>query len=223
MRREPDERYRVTMAAQAEPAHPHEKLLWRCARGLEQSEVMARAIEIYADNYERERLQPWILATEDDRDIAARNGTHVDMIEMYRHLCFNPSVFRDRFEKLRWVNNYERRAGATPEGAMYLRKAVLHGVEAIAHLMGAPVKLEPARVLEQSMQDTHFRSLALRDSRITSAEASAAHQLVKTAVGVAEQLGRVKPPDIGDVLLKLKHRELTQPIEVVNAAGEILH
>lgn len=223
MRREPDERYHAAVSARVEPDHPIEARLWRCVQGRETCSHVARAIEVYGDMFERERLQPWILAGATDADISERVGLHPEMLEAYRHLCFNLTMFRDLLEKQRWVALYSARAGATHEGALYLQKALLHGVEAIAHVMGAPSKLEPQAVLDTAMRDTFFRGLAMRNAKLTSAETAAAHALLKTSVALAEEQSKTKPPSLGDILIRIKHREMTQPIEVVNLTGEILH
>lgn len=223
MRREPDERYQVTINTQLEPEHPAEALLWRCIRNLDTCAHMTRAIEIYADMFERERLQPWILAGATTPDISARVGLHADTVENFRHLCFNVTMFRDLLETQRWVSVYEGRAGATREGALFLQKALLHGVEAIAHVMGAPSRLDPNFVLEQTMRDSFFRGLTMRDAKLTGREAEVAHNMLKTATALATELARTRPPGVGDILLRIKHRDMTQPIEVVNMTGEILH
>lgn len=223
MRREPDERFHVTVAAQLEPAHPIEAKLWRCSRGLETDEHIARALEIYNDIFERERLQPWILAGAESTDISERIGVHVDMVEAYRHLFFNMGMFRDLLEKQRWVAIYEQRAGATREGALYLQKALLHGVEAVAHVMGAKSKLEPGDVLDGAMRDFYFRGLAVRNAKLTSAEATAARGLLKDAVGLAQEQAKVRPPGVNDILIRIKNRDDTKPLSVVQADTEILH
>lgn len=223
MRREPDHCYREVTAAQEEPEHAIEAKLWRHLHGIETCEHIARALEIYKDAYERERFQPWILAGATTDDIAERVGLHPDTTEAYRHLFFNVKMFRDFLDKQRWVSRYESRQGSSREGALFLQKAMLHGLEAIAHVMGAPSKLEPNYVLESAMRDMFFRGLAVRDSRLTSIESSAARNLLKDAVSLAEQQAKVKPPGVNDILIRIKTRDLTQPAEVVQATGEILH
>lgn len=221
MRREPDERYHAAIRSRAEPDHPIESLLWRCARGLDSSDHMTRAIEVYGDQFERERLQPWILAGAEDNLIVDRVGLHPEMLTAYKHLCFNVSLFRDLLDKQRWVNGYEQRPGSTREGALYLRKALLHGVEAVAHVMGAPCRIEPNDVLEHAMRDTYFRGLALRDARLTGAEAVAAHGMLKTATALAQEQAKVRPPGVNDILIRIKHRDLTQSLD--NMTEEIFH
>lgn len=223
MRREPDERFHATVGAQLEPTHPIEARLWRCSRGLETCEHIARSLEIYNDIFERERLQPWILAGAESTDIAERIGVKPEMVDAYRHLFFNMDMFRDLLEKQRWVALYEERPGATRAGALYLQRAMLHGVEAVAHVLGAPSKLDPGHVLDSAMRDTFFRGLAARDAKLTSNEATAAHSFLKTAIALATEQAKVRPPGVNDILIRIKSRDMTQPLAAVQADAEILH
>lgn len=223
MRREPDERYFVALNATAEPAHPIEAKLWRCKRGIETCEHTARALEIYGDMFERERLQPWILANATSEDVAERLGLSIETVQVYRHLFFNLDMFRDLLDRQRWVSNYERKPGATREGALYLVKAMLHGVEAVAHTLGAKSKLDPNDVLSAAMRDLFFRGTAVRDAKLTSTEAAAARGMLKDAIMLAQEQAKVTPPGVNDILIRIKNRDMTQPMAVVEATGEILH
>lgn len=223
MRREPDERYRTAVAAPVEPEHPIEAKFWRCSRNLETCPHYARAVEIYGDLFERERLQPWILANATSEDIADRTGLSPETVQAYRHLFFNVDMFSDLLDKQRWVARYEQRQGATREGSLYLQKAMLHGVEAVAQVMGAKCKLDPNDVINTAMRDLFFRGLAVRDAKLTSAEAAAARGMLKDAVVLAQEQAKVTPPGVNDILIRIKNRDLTQPIAVVEATGEIFH
>lgn len=223
MRSEPDARFRAVAATDTEPVHDLEARLWRFLRGIEDDVHVARAVEIYRDSFERERLQPWIIAGATNADIAARLGMSVEVVDVYRHACFNPLMFRDVLDKQRWVANYGTRRDSTREGVLFLQKAMLHGVEAIAHVMGVESKLDPSAVLEQAMRDTFFRGLAMRDAKLTSGEAQVGHGLIKTAVALATEQAKLRPPGVQEVLLRIKNRDMTQPIEVIEMAGEVLH
>lgn len=223
MRREPDERHRAALAAQLEPEHPVEAKLWRCSRGLETCEHMARALEIYGDLFERERLQPWIIADATSEDISERVGLSIETVQAYRHLFFNTSMFRDLLDKQRWVANYEQRPNTTREGALFLQKALLHGVEAVAQVMGAKCKLDPSDVLNTAMRDLFFRGLTVRDAKLTSTDAAAARGMLKDAVALAQEQAKVTPPGVNDILIRIKNRDDTKPLAAVQADAEILH
>ncbi len=178
-----------------------------------------RALEIYGEEFERERLQPWILAGADDADIEERVGLSCETTRAYRHLFFNVSVFRDQLERQLWVYRYD----GTEQGKAFLQKAVLHGVEAIAHVMGAQSKLDPQHVVEQSMRDLFFRGQAIRHASLTSPATATAHALLKSAVEQSQLLSKTRPATITDVMVKLKNRDMTRSVEEVIPHGEILH
>ncbi len=219
MRRDPAERWFAVRAASAEPAHPIESACWQHINQLMMVPAVDRALEIYGEPFERERLQPWILAGADDADIEKRVGLPREVTRTYRHLFFDVSLFRDMLEKQLWVARY----GGSAEGLAYLQKAVLFGVEAVAHSMGAECRLDPQHVVEASMRDLFFRGQAIRNASLTSPATAAAHALLKTAVEHSQLLTKTRPANITDVMIKVKNRELTQSVEDVVPHGEILH
>lgn len=219
MRRSPDERWFAVKAAIAEPPHPIERACWRHVQQVEMSPEVDRALEIYLEEFERERLQPWILAGATDDDVEERIGLPRATTGAYRHLFFNTALFRDALDKQLWVHNYQ----GTAEGKAFLLKAVLEGLEAVAHVMGAPVKLDPGQIIERAAQDLFFRGQALKYARVSSPDAAAAHSMLRSAVEYAQHQTKVRPPNITDVLMRLKNRDMTQHVEDVIPHGEILH
>ena len=100
----------------------------------------------------------------------------------------------------------------------------IDGVEAIAHLSGRQTKLTPDHVNEQAMRESYFRGIStLRASSISGPDALAAHQLVKTAVSAAAAAQNRGAPDMSEVIMKIKHREVTWHVEDIAPNGEILH
>ena len=223
MRRErsPDDRYIAALNSPHEPANGYEALLWRHKVQNVPDDVLERVVDIYEDNFEREMLQAWIIAGASDEDISTRGGMSIDVLAPYRHLCCNVFAFRDRFELMRWVNMYK----GSRSGKIMLERALhFDGVEAIAHLSGRQTKLTPDHVNEQAMRESYFRGIStLRASSISGPDALAAHQLVKTAVSAAAAAQNRGAPDMSEVIMKIKHREVTWHVEDIAPNGEILH
>lgn len=219
MRCDPDARWRLVLRAEAEPSNAIDAACWRHVKRHEDNLEMERAIEIFKEPFERERFQPWLLAGATEEDINARVGVNVQTTKNYKHLFFDVTVFRDELEKQLWVAKYE----GSPEGMAYLQKAVLHGVEAVAHVMGAVCTLDPNTVIEQSMKDAYFRSQALRGAKLSSPEINMAHSLMKTAIEHAQLLSKHKPANLHDIMLRLKNRELTHTADDIASIAEILH
>lgn len=219
-RREPDARYHAALHARECPEHQIEGALWQAAHQVgSPSEAVLRAAEIYEDVFEREMLQAWVVAGAPDNEIERRLLVMSETVKAFRHLCFDVSVFRDRLELLRWVRQYT----GSDDGRLYLQTAVLHGVEPLAWLCGLDANVDPQRVMQGVMSDSFFRGLAHRNASVASKEASAAHAFQKTALSTAQALMRRGPPDIGSLIIKLKHRDLTAPVENEVREGAILH
>lgn len=219
-RREPDARYYAALRALECPEHPIEGSLWQAVRQIgTPSEAVLRAAEVYEDGFEREMLQAWIVAGASDAEVERRLLIMSETVKAFRHLCFDMSVFRDRLELLRWVRQYN----GSDDGRLYLQTAVLHGVEPLAWLCGLDASVDPQRVMQGVMSDSFFRGLSHRTATVASKEAAAAHAFQKTALSTAQALMRRGPPDIGSLIIKLKHRDLTAPVENEVREGAILH
>lgn len=221
--RSPDTRYHATLRATAEPGQAYEKALWQLLQGRTQDESILRVVDIYEDAFERELLQAWIIAGATDEDLHERLGIAKGVIGPYRHLCCNPAVFRDKLELLRWVQRYP----GTREGKILLERAVhFDNVEAVAHLCGLPSKLDGAHVNAMVMRETYFRGTGtLRGASISSTEAAAAHNMLKTAMTAAAASLKSTVPNLAETLMKLnlKHRELTYSADDVVPRGEIMN
>lgn len=219
-RRDPDSRYAAVLGMTACPEHPVEAALWRGVNRVgDPDEIVLRAAEIREDLFEREMIQAWIVAGALDSDVERRLLVPASVMKAYRHLCFDMNAFRDRLELMRWIRQYQ----GSEDGRLYLQTAVLHGVEPLAWLCGLDAAVDPQRVLQQVMSDAFFRGMAHRGTGVASKEAAAAHAFQKTATSTAQALMRRGPPDIGNLLIKLKHQDHTTPLGNEMREGAILH
>ncbi len=220
-RRNPDHRARAVAVAQAVPEHPLEAALWHYRRGTVTSAVVERAAELHDEC--REVLRGWLLATADDEAVATRTRTSIDVIKAYRHLFFDVNVFRDHFDLVTWAKSLVKDPSNTPEGLQYVRWAVMYGIEAVAYMSGLPTYVNAQDVQERAMIEGHFRGLSGRDAAIDSATAKEALKHQQVAVAQAAVLSKAAPPSARDFAVKLKHREMTSSIEVVDQTTEVLH
>lgn len=219
--RSPDDRLRAALRAQNAPAHPYEAAVWQLRNGAVADETVQRVVDIFEDNFEREQLQAWIIAGATNADMHQYLGLTVETLEHYRHLCCNVNAFRDKLELMRWISRYN----GSRVGKLMLERAVHHdGLKTLIHLLGQPTDLDPQHVVEQVMRESYFRGLGtMRATTLSSAEAAAAHQLMKTATASAAAAQQRSAPSMAATLLKLKHREVTWHVEDITSHGEILH
>lgn len=200
--------------------------MWRLQRVGVIDATIERVVELNS-NASRDFLHGWLLATGDDDEINRRTKVPVEVLRAYRHLFFDVSVFRDHFDMVDWVRQLADHRGTSLESLQCLRWAVMYGVEAVAYLTGIPVDLDPRQVQAQIMTESHFRGLMGRDAEISSATAREALKHQQMSVTQANLLARIAPPNQGNIALKIKHRELTYPIDYVDTTcptkAEILH
>lgn len=98
----------------------------------------------------------------------------------------------------------------------------MYGIEAVAYMSGLPVNLDPGIVQSQAMIDSHFRALMGREVDIESGVAREALKHQQMAVTQAAILVK-RSPGTDSVAIKLKHREMTSSIEVIDKTAEVLH
>lgn len=221
-RREPDHRARAVATSRTPPDHVFEAALWHSLRGIDPGDIVGRAIELHASEA-RECLRGWLLACANDDDISERTRVPTETLKAYRHLFFDVTVFRDHFDLIAWAKGLANDPRNTTEGLQYVRWAVMYGIEAVAYLSGVPVFIDARRVQEQTMIDGHFKGLMGRDAALDSPVAKEALKHQQLAVSQAAVLAKASPPSARDFAVKLKHREMTQSIEVVDKTTEVLH
>lgn len=220
-RRNPDHRAAYVARAKEQPEHVVEASLWRLYRGLPADDVVARAVEI-EQSRARDCVRGWLLATTQDDEISRRTQISKGVIGAYRHLFFDVTVFRDHFDLIDWARQIGEAQGVSSETTQYIRWAIMYGVEAIAYMSGLPVNLDPATVQSQAMTDGHFKALMGREASLDSGIAREALKHQQMAVAQAATIAK-KSPGTESVAIKLKHREMTSSIEVIDKTTEVLH
>lgn len=220
-RRNPDHRAIAVMSMREPPEHRLERALWLARRGQPTNEAVARALELSAGRA-CDCVRGWLLSTSNDGEISRRTRLSTDVIEAFRHLFFDVGVFRDHIDLVEWVRDTSEAPGATPGSTQYVRWAVMYGVEAVAYLSGLPVAIDPTVVQTQAMIDGHFKALMGREAGLDSGIAREALKHQQMAVAQAAVLSK-KAPMTESVALKIKHREMTSPIEFVDKTTEVLH
>lgn len=220
-RRSPDHRAIAVVSMREPPAHPLEHALWRARRSQPADEAVIRALELSVGKA-CDCVRGWLLSTSNDDEISRRTRLSIDVIGAFRHLFFDVGVFRDHIDLVEWVRETSEAPDASPGSTQYVRWAVMYGIEAVAYLSGLPVAIDPAVVQTQAMIDGHFKSLMGREAGLDSGVAREALKHQQMAVAQAAVLSK-KAPMTESVALKIKHREMTSPIEYVDKTAEVLH
>ena len=226
----PDFRYREVRAAKEMPEHMLEASLWHIVLGnVDNSDNNTRyAWEIFSEMHEREILNAFLVAgaTNDEIYIALR--VPLDVIDAYRHLFFDVTAFRDELHLLSWVRNYEENEEGTRHGTQLLKQAFESGVPGLLWLYcrktAEILNVDAEDVQRRVMIDAFFRGRANRLFPLASDEAKAAKGYMDMAVKVALVLSKkVNTTGLNDLLIKLRHRDMTSSVEDIRPEDAPLH
>lgn len=225
-KRSPDHRARAVLRAAQTPEHALEAAFWRIAHKLDdRDEHVEWAWDIFQETTEREVMQAFVLAGATDADVQEVLRIPPQVTQAYRHLFFDVRAFRDELHLMSWVRNYATERHGTENGQELLQKALMEGVNGVRWWFGrAPVHVDPTDIQRQVMTDAYFRGKSHRLYGVKTAEAKAAKGFMDMALKQANAL--TKKPDtsgIGALLIRLRHREMTTPIEEVRPDDAPLH
>lgn len=218
--RNPDNRYRSVKAATERPEHVLDAALWDLLhRGATANKTVMHAHEIWANPYEREIMQAFLLAGADDALLDTHLRLPPSVTQAYRHLFFDRNMFRDELDVMSWVRDYQ----GTPEGTKLLHSAMENGVEVVAWICGYHIALDAQTVQQRIMLDSFARSRSHRGNSLSSKEVAVAHSLMKTAASQAEKLSkRGSGAGLNELILKLRHRDMTSPVNEI-PKDDLLH
>ena len=225
-RRPPDHRYRAVRGAAAPPEHALEAALWHVLHGLDADPNVESAWEIFSEEAERETLNAFMMAQATDEDVRIALDIAPAVTQAYRHLFFDYGAFRDRLHVLSFIRKYKEGHYGTPKGAQLLKDAYINGVP---HLMWlyAPsyaAGLDPSELQRQVMIDAYFMGRAQRMFAVGSPESKAAKSYMDTALKIAAVLSkRGDTSGAAALLIKLRHRDMTESIENTRPEDMPLH
>jgi hypothetical protein len=220
---DPSHRYRAVKDAAEAPEHPVEGALWNLLHDQAGDNRVAYALEIYAGDTEHEVLDAWLIANATDAQVKQYLRIPEDVTRAYRHLFFDLAAFRDELDVLRWTREYKP-SGSAAYGEGLLQNAVMFGVDYLVWLFfRGQSSLDPETVNKQIMADAYFRGRMNRFHPLTSREAQLSHTFMATAFKVSQALSAGTPPDINQLVIKLRYRELTEPIDEVVKHEDVLH
>jgi len=224
-RRRPDWRLLAVKSATEPPKDALELALYDLLRtNIIDNEPVAYAAEVYGRESEREILQAWLLAGATDDQVFESLGVPCQVTQAYRELFFDVTAFRDRLDMLSWVSDYTKVHGGSPYGTRLLQTAMTRGVDTLRWLFGPNnADVDPNMVLQHAMSDAYYRGKSNRDYALHSKEAGMAHNFMNTAVKIAGQLSKEKPPDANALVIKLRYRDMTESVEGVADKADLMH
>jgi hypothetical protein len=222
--RNPTHRYRAVKDAAEAPEHPFEGALWNLLHDQAGDNHVAYALELFAGDTENEIMQAWLLANATDAQVKQYLRIPEEVTRAYRHLFFDIAAFRDELDILRWTREFKP-SGSAAYGEGLLQNAVMFGVDYLVWLFfRGESSVAPETVQKQIMADAYFRGRMNRFHPLTSREAQLSHTFMATAFKVSQALSDGTPPDISQLVIKLRFRDQTESIdEVVKHEDVPLH
>ncbi len=223
-KRNPAARYFSVRDAQTVPLNSIEADCWRAMRGAAASDAVIRALEIYLTPEENEVMRAWVFSRATDDDIEKWMRVPSPVTQAYRHLFMDLNVFRDELDVVSWVRSMENDEEISELGLALLRRCSMDGVDYLKWMYGrGEYVVDPQRAAERITTDAFFRGIGHRGAPIDGKMMTAYRAFLQMAMQGAASLGKKGAPNLSQVLLKLKHREMTTPLGEAAAQGEILH
>lgn len=177
-------------------------------QGIKDPEIES-AINLYESNFQKEIIQAWIMSEATDEQIFNAIRVKQPICSIYRYIFFDITVFEHSLQKMEWINNYE----GTQKGKNMLLHAATNGPKGMAWMQGnEEVGVSAKSVLKSTMLDAHFRGKVGRNAPLNSKEAAISHNYMQTAIKAASMLTRDDAEDMNALLIKLKHRDLTDKV-----------
>lgn len=190
----PDARYvrihKAVVAAKA-PTDPLDLALYNhlTAGNVARSDV-GDAYDLYSDAEHRAAVEAFLLAGATPATIERVLSIPQTVTEMYRHIFFDQTVFRNKLEVLAYAADFD---GSTYAREV-LKAAVTVGLEYLLWVYGSPdVQVDARQVIRHTMAEAYYRGMAHRGNSLTSGVSKEAHRWWSTAVKNAELLERIDP------------------------------
>jgi len=114
----------------------------------------------------------------------------VPVLETYRHLFMDTTVFRNKLEAMTFATNYD----SSPYGKELVKAGVSVGPEYLLWAYGATdEEVDTRYVIRRTMLDSFFRGMAHKGNSLTSNIAKESQKWWSTAIRNAEILERIDP------------------------------
>ena len=187
---------------------------------------LAYALSKFMSSYQRTILNAFFLGEAPLQTMHEVTGVPLDAVTAYKNYLFDDAVFRDKLDRISWVE--EQVSYQSAEEVSVLKTAMAVGTKYLAWTLTGEGNFTPAEVLRNVMNDAMFRSLAHRVAPLNSEIAKEAHNWAKTAERAAKTVHLVDPKDEEEarkaLYIALKHEDTTFNENTMDVSpDQILH
>ena len=180
----------------------------------------------YNEQHERIIVEAFLLAGATSAEVCDATEIPVKVVEAYRTYIFDTCVFRDRLERITYVQRIA--TFVEPRYQRYYDAAITCGVPYLVWFLTGKCDMSAPEVLHQLMVDALFRSQAHRNAPMISDLSKQARSWSTHALSIASTIQRVSPEDAKNALeelrLTLTHADRTTNAKISGILPEkILH
>lgn len=226
--RDPSARYHEVLRSVESGIPPTDLLMQELFSHLNGQTVRGEVVDaadLYADENHRSVLDAFILADSSPQVIEAVLGIKAAVVDVYRYLFMDKSVFRNRLELLSYAASYP----GNTHSQEILRAAVNVGQDYLLWAYGrGNVHVDARTIIRHTMAEAYYRGMAHRGNSVTSAITKESHKWWSTAVKNAELLERIDPraekQAFEEIRIQLEKADTTYTTETSPVpVTEILH
>lgn len=216
------------LAGKTLPIDPLTRTMVEALTGAKPDAILEYVWGKYCAPLDRTILEAFLIADTDYEDIARATGVPLPAIQAYAEHIFDMSVFRDRLERISYVQR--QRGYLTVNQQAYLEAALLQGGRYLAWMVNPnAVTVTPREALETALADGHFVGLTHRGAAPDSERAKHAKSWQQSSVQAATTLMRLDPRDeqeaYNDLAMAILHAQLVDSAETAGALPphDIIH
>lgn len=167
------------------------------------------AADIFSRDFKREGVEALLLAKADAKDIYDTVRVPVDVIMIYQHLFFDVDVFRDRFDRIAYAENYPERV-LNGDAARLKKNAVYKGQAYLQILLsGGEYTVSPTQVAREAINQAYMIGMQGKEQPLGSKASEGSRRWISTAL---QSIGTL--PDLREIDSANADNEIQTKLEV---------
>lgn len=228
--RSPDARWREFLKAiqsNTEPTDPVVLEAYNSRLQVVKNDDYEYACDLAQELEDRDVLVAFFLSGADPEEISNSLHIPIPVLEIFKKLVIDLSVFRNKLEMFRYAQHY--RSSATEKGSQLVELGVVQGPFALLHhfLHGHEELPVDAKMYARAMmQQAFYFGMMSRGNTIKSSVTKESLRWLATTATLLKDYDRIlgDSHDSDEALLEIEKRKMTQtPLELGTSVDEILH
>jgi hypothetical protein len=221
----PDHRYRTVRAAvegdAPVPIKGPEKELYALLKGQKAADTVAGAYDIHSYTFKRETLESLLLAGASPKEIEQTVGVSAAIVETYRTLFFDPSVFENALDRIEYAGTYT----GNEYGKEMKELAVNVGKEFLKVRLSQGIYVVSPEIAKGAIRATAFMMAQLAKANpINSNVAREAQRWAQICLKASDDEKDIRTEDATSLRMELEKHNVSENAETSGIPpDEILH